>query len=91
VSADMYLYVSGGNSMTQCIPAQFHVGGKLLANLTDAPVRPKVAEAMRQYPSPTENLCQVAGARARDLGGHPNPATTLPLSTDPTSACGCLR
>ncbi|MCU0636228.1 MAG: D-aminoacylase [Gemmatimonadaceae bacterium] len=61
VAADMYLYVAGGNSMTQCIPAPFHVGGKLLANLTDAAVRPKVAEAMRQYPSPTENLCQVAG------------------------------
>jgi N-acyl-D-amino-acid deacylase len=62
VSADMYLYVAGGNSMTQCIPAQFHVGGKLLANLTDPAVRPNVAQAMRQYPSPTENLCQVAGA-----------------------------
>ncbi|MCU0635824.1 MAG: amidohydrolase family protein, partial [Gemmatimonadaceae bacterium] len=42
-------------------PAQFHVGGKLLANLTDPAIRPKVAEAMRQYPSPTENLCQVGG------------------------------
>jgi dihydroorotase/N-acyl-D-amino-acid deacylase len=62
VTADMYLYVAGGNSMTQCIPAPFHVGGRLLANLTDPATRPKVAEAMRQYPSPTENLCQVAGA-----------------------------
>jgi dihydroorotase/N-acyl-D-amino-acid deacylase len=61
VAADMYQYVAGGNSMTQCIPAQFHVGGKLLANLTDPAIRPKVAEAMRQYPSPTENLCQVGG------------------------------
>jgi N-acyl-D-amino-acid deacylase len=61
VTADMYLYVAGGNSMTQCIPAPFHVGGRLLANLTDPSTRPKVAEAMRQYPSPTENLCQVAG------------------------------
>jgi N-acyl-D-amino-acid deacylase len=61
VQADMYLYVAGGNSMTQCIPAQFHAEGKLLANLTDASVRPRVVTAMKQYPSPTENLCQVAG------------------------------
>jgi N-acyl-D-amino-acid deacylase len=61
VQADMYLYVAGGNSMTQCIPAQFHAEGKLLANLTDASVRPRIVAAMKQYPSPTENLCQVAG------------------------------
>jgi dihydroorotase/N-acyl-D-amino-acid deacylase len=61
VAADMYLYVAGGNSMTQCIPAPYHVGGKLLANLTDPAVRPRVAADMRRVPSPTENLCEVAG------------------------------
>jgi N-acyl-D-amino-acid deacylase len=91
VSADMYLYVAGSNSMTLCIPAQFDVGGTLLANLTDAAVRPKVAQAMRQYPSPTESLCQVAGhEHVTSVGTQIRPPRP---DCPPTrhQACGSLR
>jgi dihydroorotase/N-acyl-D-amino-acid deacylase len=57
VQADMYLYVAGANGFASCIAPQYSADGKLLENLKNAALRPRIkADLMREIPG-FENSC----------------------------------
>jgi dihydroorotase/N-acyl-D-amino-acid deacylase len=57
VQADMYLYVAGANGFASCIAPQYSADGKLLENLKNASLRPRIkADLMREIPG-FENSC----------------------------------
>jgi len=61
VQANMYLYPAGGNSFSACIPPKYAADGKLLANLQDAALRPKIRSELHDENAGYENLCLIAG------------------------------
>ncbi len=61
VQADMYLYPAGGNSFSACIPPKYAADGKLLANLADATLRPRIKTELHDEKAGYENLCLIAG------------------------------
>ena len=61
VQANMYLYPAGGNSFAACIPPKYAADGKLLANLQDAALRPKIKAELHDENAGYENLCLIGG------------------------------
>jgi dihydroorotase/N-acyl-D-amino-acid deacylase len=61
VQADMYLYPAGGNSFSACIPPKYAENGKLLENLQNAALRPKIHAELLDPNGGYENLCLIAG------------------------------
>ena len=61
VQANMYLYPAGGNSFTACIPPKYAADGKLLANLQDPALRPKIKAELLDENAGYENLCLIGG------------------------------
>jgi dihydroorotase/N-acyl-D-amino-acid deacylase len=61
VQANMYLYPAGGNSFAACIPPKYAADGKLLANLEDPALRPKIKAELHDENAGYENLCLIGG------------------------------
>jgi N-acyl-D-amino-acid deacylase len=61
VQANMYLYPAGGNSFSACIPPKYAADGKLLANLQDPALRPKIKAELHDENAGYENLCLIGG------------------------------
>ena len=61
VQANMYLYPAGGNSFAACIPPKYAADGKLLANLQDPGLRPRIKAELHDENAGYENLCLIGG------------------------------
>ncbi len=57
VQADMYLYIAGSNGFASCIAPQYAADGKLLQNLRDPAVRPRVKADLQREIDGFENSC----------------------------------
>jgi dihydroorotase/N-acyl-D-amino-acid deacylase len=73
VQANMYLYPAGGNSFSACIPPKYAADGKLLANLQDAALRPKIKAELHDENAGYENLCLIAGPENVMVTGFTKP------------------
>ncbi len=60
VSADMYLYVAGGNALAACFPPKYAEGGKLVDRLKDPTTRAEIKAATLDENSKEEILCREA-------------------------------
>ncbi len=76
VQADMYLYPAGGNSFSACIPPKYAADGKLLANLQDPQLRPRIHAELLDPNAGYENLCLIAGPENVMVVGFTKPEYT---------------
>ena len=61
VQADMYAYTAGATGLSACTPPWASADGKLLQNLSDPSVRPRIRAEMSRVQSDWENLCELGG------------------------------
>ncbi|MFN8570802.1 MAG: D-aminoacylase [Gemmatimonadaceae bacterium] len=73
VGADMYLYTAGGTGLAACAPPWAAADGKLLQNLADPAVMPKIKAAMLHPAVGSEGLCLLGGPGAIQLSGFLKP------------------
>lgn len=68
IEADMYLYIAGANSFASCIAPEYSADGKLMQNLRDPAVRPRLkADLKREIPG-FENSCVEAPENVMVVG-----------------------
>ncbi|MBI2614193.1 MAG: D-aminoacylase [Gemmatimonadetes bacterium] len=60
VQANMYPYIAGGTGLSSCLPPWAAADDKLLDNLRDPAMRPKIRAEVMQQTTDWENLCQLA-------------------------------
>ena len=68
VQADMYLYIAGANGFSSCIAPQYSADGKLLQNLKDPAVRPRVKADLQREIAGFENSCVEAPQNVMVVG-----------------------
>ena len=73
VGADQYAYVAGQNGLASCIPEWATADGKLLANLADSSLRPKIRAGIVTEDPAWESVCQLAGPEGVMLMGFTRP------------------
>ena len=69
VAADMYLYIAGGTSLSACLPPWAAADGKLLDNLRNPEMRPRIRAEILQQTSEWENLCELSTPEGVLLAG----------------------
>ncbi len=70
VTANMYLYTAGGTALAACAPPWAAAEGKLLDNLKNPEIRPRIkAEMMATGAANSEALCMLAGPGAVQVVG----------------------
>lgn len=73
VKATMYPYPASGNNLASCIPDWVHADGKLLANLADESLRPRIRREMTDLSPGAAVYCQHNPPEAYQIQGFTRP------------------
>ena len=73
ITADMYLYTAGGTGLAACVPPWAAADGKLLDNLKNPAMRPKIKSEMLVPVGDNEGLCTLVGPSAVQVVGFRSP------------------